>query len=99
MLLEPLVDLWKQYKSSKLDQVFPWSKANAENVEILISSLKSAKTPDKSMISISNVKKVNWTKFEQNTLENKQFEISGISGTPDSQSTFGKINFKASRVL
>ena len=51
-----------------------------------------------SVISISIVKKVNCTKFEQNPFENKQFEIFGISGTPDLRSTFGKIDFTASRV-
>ena len=48
------------------------------------------------LISISNHKKVTWTKFEQNPLENKSFEIF-ISETPDSQRTFGKIALMASR--
>ena len=48
------------------------------------------------LISISNHKKVTWTKFEQNPLENKSFEIF-ISETPDSQRTFGKIALTASR--
>ena len=48
------------------------------------------------LISISNHKKVTWTKFEQNPLENKSFEIF-ISETPDSQRTFGKMALTASR--
>ena len=48
------------------------------------------------LISISNHKKVTWTKFEQNPLENKSFEIF-ISDAPDSQRTFGKIALMASR--
>ena len=48
------------------------------------------------LISISNHKKVTWTKFEQNPLENKSFEIF-ISETPDSQRTFGKIALTAFR--
>ena len=46
--------------------------------------------------SISNDKKVVWTKFEQIPLENKSFEIF-FSETPDSQRTFGKIALMASR--
>ena len=37
--------------------------------------MKIAKTPKMGLISISNHKKVTWTKFEQNPLENKSFEI------------------------
>ena len=48
------------------------------------------------LISISNHKKVTWTKFEPNPLENKSFEIF-ISETPDSQRTFGKIALTAFR--
>ena len=48
------------------------------------------------LISISNHKKVTWTKFEQNPLENKSFEIF-ISETPVSQRTFGKIALTAFR--
>ena len=48
------------------------------------------------LISISNHKKVTWTKFEGNPLENKSFEIF-ISETPDSQRTFGKIALTAFR--
>ena len=58
--------------------------------------MKTAKTPKMGLISISNHKKVTWTKFEQNPLENKSFEIF-ISETPDSQRTFGKIALTASR--
>ena len=48
------------------------------------------------LISISNHKKVTWTKFEQNPLENKSFEIF-IFETPVSQRTFGKIALTAFR--
>ena len=58
--------------------------------------MKTAKTPKMGLISISNHKKVTWTKFERNPLENKSFEIF-ISETPDSQRTFGKIALTASR--
>ena len=48
------------------------------------------------LISISNDKKVVWTKFEQIPLENKSFEIF-IPETPDSGPTFGKFPLKAFR--
>ena len=46
--------------------------------------------------SISNDKKVVWTKFEQIPLENKSFEIF-IPETPDSRPTFGKFALTAFR--
>jgi len=49
-------------------------------------------------ITFSNDNFVNWTKFEQNPIKIKRFEIF-IAGTPDSQRTFGKIHFKACRVV
>ena len=48
------------------------------------------------VISISNDKKVVWTKFEQIPLENKSFEIF-IPETPDSRPTFGKFALTAFR--
>ena len=48
------------------------------------------------LISISNDKKVVWTKFEQISLENKSFEIF-IPETPDSRPTFGKFALTALR--
>ena len=48
------------------------------------------------LISISNDKKVVWTKFEQIPLENKSFEIF-IPETPDSWPTFGKFALTAFR--
>ena len=48
------------------------------------------------LISISNDKKVVWTKFEQIPLENKSFEIF-IPETPDSRPTFGKFALTAFR--
>ena len=48
------------------------------------------------LISISNDKKVVWTKFEQIPLENKSFEIF-IPETPDSRPTFGKFALTALR--
>ena len=39
------------------------------------------------LISISDVKKVKWTMFEQNLMEKRWFQFF-ISGTPDSQRTF-----------
>ena len=47
----------------------------AENLEILISALKSAQTQKMDVISISNHEKANWTKFEQNPLKNKRFQF------------------------
>ena len=60
--------------------------------------MKSAKTPDKSMISISNVEKVNWTKFEQNPLKIKRFQFF-VAETPDSRRTFFKIALRPLRVV
>ena len=48
------------------------------------------------LISISNDKKVVWTKFEQIPLENKSFEIF-IPETPDSRPTFSKFALTAFR--
>ena len=48
------------------------------------------------VISISNDKKVVWTKFEQIPLENKSFEIF-IPETLDSRPTFGKFALTAFR--
>ena len=53
------------------DHNFSLYRGIAENLEIPLSALKSAETPKIGLISISNVKKVKWTKFEQNPLENK----------------------------
>ena len=41
---------------------------------------------------------VNWTKFEQNRIKNKEFEIF-IAGTPDSRKTFFKIALISLRVV
>ena len=48
------------------------------------------------LTSISNDKKVIWTKFEWNPSENKSFEIFHL-WDPDSWRTFGKIALTASR--
>ena len=53
------------------DHNFSLYRGTAENLEIPLSALKSAETPKIGLTSISNVKKVKWTKFEQNPLENK----------------------------
>ena len=53
------------------DHNFPLCRAIAENLKISLSVLKSAKTAKMGLISISDVKKVKWTMFEQNPMENK----------------------------
>ena len=78
-------------------QKFPYICGTRTNGEILLSQLKSTQTPKMDVISISNDKNVNWTKFEPNPLENSRFQIF-IAGTPDSRNMFGKIHFTASRV-
>ena len=79
------------------DHNFPLYRAIAENLEISLSALKSAETPKMGLISISNVKKVKWTKFEHNNLENKRFQFF-ISGTPDSRRTFFVLALKPPRM-
>ena len=59
----------------------------AQNDEILKSALKSAETPQMGLISISNDKNVNWSKFERNPCENRRFQFF-VAGTPDSRRTF-----------
>ena len=39
------------------------------------------------LISISNDKNVNWSKFERNPCENRRFQFF-VAGTPDSRRTF-----------
>ena len=69
------------------DHNFPLCRAIAENLKIPLSVLKSAKTAKMGLISISDVKKVKWTMFERNPMENKWFQFF-ISGTPDSRRIF-----------
>ena len=68
-------------------QKFPYICGTRTNGEILLSQLKSTQTPKMDVISISNDKNVNWTKFEPNPLENSRFQFF-IAGTPDSRHTF-----------
>ena len=53
------------------DHNFSLYRGIAENLKIPLSALKSAETAKIGVISISNVKIVKWTKFEQNPLENQ----------------------------
>ena len=62
----------------------------AQNDEILKSALKSAETPQMALISISNDKNVNLSKFERNPCENRRFQFF-VAGTPDSRKTFFKM--------
>ena len=55
--------------------------------EILKSAIKSAETPKMALISISHDKNVNWSKFERNPCQNRQFQFF-VAGTPDSRRTF-----------
>ena len=57
------------------DYNVPLYGAIAENLEIPLSALKLTETSKMGQILISNVKKVSWTKFEQNPLENKRFQF------------------------
>ena len=66
------------------DHNFPLYGAKAKNLKIPLSALKLTETSKMGQTSISNVKKVSWTKFERNPLENKRFPFF-ISWTPDSQ--------------
>ena len=85
--LWPLLDFWKRYNSSKYNHNFRLYRTIAENLKIPLSVLKSAETVKMGLISISDVKKVKWTMFEQNPMENKWFQFF-ISGTPDSWRIF-----------
>ena len=93
-----LVDIWKRYNSSKYHPNFHWNQAKSENTEILLSVLKSAETPKMDVISISNDKNANWTKFEQNPLKIKRFQFF-VAETPDSRRTFFKIALRPLRVV
>ena len=97
MLLESLDDIWKRYNSSKYHANFHWNQAKSENTDFFLSQLKSPETPKMGLISISNDKNANLTKFERNPLENKRYEIF-ISGTPNSRRTFGNITLTPPRV-
>ena len=77
-------------------KIFSHTELKLKNGEILINPLKVAKTPKMGLISISNDKKVVWTKFEQIPFENKSFEIF-IPETPDLRPTFGKFALTAFR--
>ena len=83
--------------SSEYDHDFPSYRAIAEKLRNPYKSPENSQNTQMGLISISNHKKVTWTKFEQNPLENKSFEIF-ITETPDSRRTFGKIALTASRV-
>ena len=79
-------------------QKFPYICGTRTNGEILLSQLKSTQTPKMDVISISNDKNVNWTKFEPNPLENSRFQIF-IAGTPDSRNTFFVFALTALRMV
>ena len=67
--------------------IFHWNQAKSANTDFFLSQLKSPETPKMGLISISNDKNANWTKFEWNPLENSRFQFFS-AGTPDSQRTF-----------
>ena len=67
--------------------IFHWNQAKSANTDFFLSQLKSPETPKMGLISISNDKNANWTKFEWNPLENSRFQFLS-AGTPDSQRTF-----------
>ena len=70
--------------------IFHWNQAKSANTDFFLSQLKSPETPKMGLISISNDKNANWTKFEWNPLENRSFEIFHL-WDPDSWRTFGTL--------
>ena len=96
MFFEPFMTFGSNITAQSTIMIFPHTELQLKNGEILINPLKVAKTPKMGLISISNDKKVVWTKFEQIPLENKSFEIF-IPETPDSRPTFGKFALTAFR--
>ena len=65
---------------------------------MLLSALKSAETPKMGLISISNDKNANWTKFERNPFKIKRFQFF-VPETPDSRRTSFKIALRPLKVV
>ena len=78
--------------------IFHWNQAKSENTDFFLSQPKSPETPKMVLISISNDKNANWTKFEWNPLENSRFQFCS-AGTPDSQRTFFVLAVTPLRVI
>ena len=60
--------------------IFHWNQAKSANTDFFLSQLKSPETPKMGLISISNDKNANWTKFEWNPLENSRFQFFSTLG-------------------
>ena len=60
--------------------IFHWNQAKSENTDFFLSQPKSPETPKMVLISISNDKNANWTKFEWNPLENSRFQFFSTLG-------------------
>ena len=60
--------------------IFHWNQAKSENTDFFLSQPKSPETPKMDLISISNDKNANWTKFEWNPLENSRFQFFSTLG-------------------
>ena len=75
MFFEPFMTFGSNITAQSMIMIFPRIELQLRNYEILINLLKTAKTPKMGLISISNHKKVTWTKFERNPLEKKSFKI------------------------
>ena len=97
-LLEPLVDLWKQSKSSKLDQVFPDLKLMLKMRKFLYVPWNEPKHQKGVWYQFLLLKKCTVLNLSKIPLKTSNLKFFGISGTPDLRSTFGKIDFTASRV-
>ena len=78
--------------------IFHWNQAKSENTDFFLSQPKSPETPKMGLISISNDKNANWTKFERNPFKIKRFQFF-VAETPDSRRTFFKIALRPLRVV
>ena len=78
--------------------IFHWNQAKSANTDFFLSQLKSPKTSKMVLISISNDKNANWTKFERNPFKIKRFQFF-VAETPDSRRTSFKIALRPLRVV
>ena len=89
---------WVIGHSSKHHPNFHWNQAKSENTDFFLSQLKSPETPKMGLISISNDKNANWTKFERNLFKIKRFKFF-VAETPDSRRTFFKIALRPLKLV